>query len=189
MTMDYRIVRTESLHQGFMQMESYDIDIERFDGTRQLLRRECVLRGDAAAALVHDPERDLWLLVEQFRPGVMSSGESPWLLELVAGMVEEGESAEDVVRREALEEANVVLQSATLLQRYWVSPGGTNERVAVFYATADLGDAGGCYGLASEGEDIRVHVLSSAQLRAALDEGRIANAMTLIAVQAQLLRA
>lgn len=69
--------------------------------------REIFERGHAAVLLPFDPVRDEVVLVEQIRIAAYDTSESPWLLEMVAGMIEEGESPEDVARREAVEEAGL----------------------------------------------------------------------------------
>jgi ADP-ribose pyrophosphatase len=73
------------------------------------VRREIFERGHAAVLLPFDPVRDEVVLVEQIRIAAFDTSESPWLLEMVAGMIEEGESVEDVVRREAVEEAGLTV--------------------------------------------------------------------------------
>ena len=117
--MQATISKQERVYDGFFKVERCQIEVERFDGGSLSIARERVIRGPAAAVLIHDTERDVWLLVEQFRPGAMAGKASPWLLELVAGMIDPGERPEDVVRREAQEEANVVLQTVEPLCDYW----------------------------------------------------------------------
>src|SRR5690606_15999801 len=105
------------------------------------------------------PQRDLVALVEQFRVGALNE-HNPWLLELVAGLIDaDDESPEAVGRREAQEEAGVEIGEMLPVGEYYASPGGSDEYFHLFCGRCDLGNAGGVHGLAEEGEDIRVHVL------------------------------
>lgn len=172
-------------YQGFMQLDTLTLQHRRFAGdftpviTRELLRREPV-----AGALIWDPALAEVLLVEQFRVGAMADERTPWCLEVVAGIAdEENESLEALIQREALEEANVTLIKLIPLPPYFVSPGGTNERVHLFLGLADLSQAGGVHGLASEHEDIRSHRVPTEQLPQLLAEGYLNNAASIIAVQ------
>jgi ADP-ribose pyrophosphatase len=133
--------------------------------------------------LPYDPQRDCVVLIEQFRVGALDKSANPWLLELVAGLIDKDEVPEEVARREALEEANLPLTSLWPITQYYPSPGGSDERVHLFIGRCDSAGAGGVYGLAEEGEDIRVHVWPLEDALAALKEGRIDNAASIIALQ------
>lgn len=142
--------------------------------------RELFERGSAVGVLPYDPVTDQILLVEQFRIGALHE-QTPWLLELIAGIIEPGESLEAVARREAEEEAGIVLGRVRPMQSYLSSPGGSSEKIHLFLAEADLAQAGGHHGLHDEGEDIRVVLMSPEALFARLDAGELNNAMTVIA--------
>jgi ADP-ribose pyrophosphatase len=135
--------------------------------------REIFERGNAAAVLPYDPRRDEVLLIRQFLPGAYFGGRSPRPLQIVAGMVEEGESEEDVARREAIEEAGCTIGRLERAHAFLPSPGGSSERVVVFCAEADLSNAGGVHGLAEEHEDIQVEVYSAQEAIQLLDDGKI----------------
>ena len=110
----------------------------------------------------------------------MHVGDNPWLLEFVAGMVEDGESSEQVVRREAREEAGIELQQVHFINQYFPSPGGSAETIDLYWASADLSGAGGVFGLESEGEDIRATVYPFDEAMSMLDEGKINNSVTML---------
>lgn len=147
------------------------------------LTREVFERGHAAAVLPYDCDRDEVVLIEQFRIGACGVDDDPWLLETVAGIIETGEPVRDVVRREALEEAGLELLDLLPVARYFASPGGTTETVELFVARVDSSQAGGLFGLAEEGEDIKVHVVAFDRAMAWLRDGKIKVATTLIALQ------
>ena len=147
------------------------------------IQREFFERGHAAALLPYDVKNDRVVLLEQFRFGAMHTQQSPWLFELVAGIIEEGEMPEEVVKREALEEAGLTIKSCKFITNYLVSPGGTTEQIDLFIADVDSSLAGGIHGLEDEGEDIRVHVLPRETAYQWVIDGKINNAATIIALQ------
>uniref|UniRef100_T1I417 ADP-ribose pyrophosphatase n=1 Tax=Rhodnius prolixus TaxID=13249 RepID=T1I417_RHOPR len=125
--------------------------------------REIPERGHAVVLLPYDPVRDEVVLIEQIRIAAYDTSPTPWLFELVAGMIESGESLEAVARREAQEEAGLNVGRCKPIISYLASPGGTSERLAVMVGEVDARAAQGIHGLAKENEDIRVHVVSREQ--------------------------
>ena len=156
------------------------------------ISREIFERGHAGCCLLYDPDLDKLVLIEQFRIGALAAlaspwfdedETSPWLIEIIAGIIEDGEDPEAVVRREALEEAGCAIGEIEPLFHYLVSPGGSSESMFVFCGRVDASNAGGIHGLRHEGEDIRVLVADAQEVFAMLDQGRIINSMTLIPLQ------
>ncbi|CAH5458430.1 ADP-ribose diphosphatase [Enterobacter sichuanensis] len=181
---DVEIIARETLYSGFFSMELYRFRHRLFNGEMSgEIRREIFERGHAAVLLPFDPVRDEVVLVEQIRIAAYDVSESPWLLEMVAGMIEEGESVEDVARREALEEAGLVVGRTKPVLSYLASPGGTSERLSIMVGEVDATTAEGIHGLADENEDIRVHVVSREQAYQWVEEGKIDNAASVIALQ------
>ncbi|CAJ1776742.1 ADP-ribose diphosphatase [Aeromonas veronii] len=181
---DVKIIEKSAGYNGFFKVNVYRLQHRLFaGGWNQPIVRELFERGHAAALLPYDPVRDQIVLVEQFRIGAMETSPTPWLLELVAGIIDERETAEAVVRREAVEEAGIEVARCEHAISYLVSPGGSTERIEVFVGEVDASKAEGLHGLADEGEDIRVHVVSREQAYAWLKEGRIDNAASVIALQ------
>ncbi|MFV9615859.1 MAG: NUDIX domain-containing protein, partial [Gammaproteobacteria bacterium] len=149
----------------------------------QVLTRELLDRGQAAAVLPYDPERDEVVLIEQFRIGAGEDETGPWVMEVIAGYQEPGESAEDMVHREAYEEAGCRLTELLSMYKYYSSPGGSNEQIQVFLGRTESSGVNGIHGLDEEGEDIKVHVISSQQAFDWLDSGKIDSAAPIIALQ------
>lgn len=152
-------------------------------GTSAVIGRDLLVRGPAAAILLYDPDRGKVALVEQFRIGALAAGMEPWVLETVAGVVDPGEDAADVAIREALEEAGARVSDIVHVAGYLSSPGCSDETVHAFVGRVDASTLGGVHGLADEGEDIRVVVMDADDAIAACADGRIANAITLVALQ------
>lgn len=181
---DVEIIARETLYSSFFSMELYRFRHRLFNGEMSgEIKREIFERGHAAVLLPYDPVRDEVVLVEQVRIAAYDTSETPWLLEMVAGMIEEGESVEDVARREALEEAGLVVGRTKPVLSYLASPGGTTERSSIMVGEVDATTAEGIHGLADENEDIRVHVVSRELAYQWVEEGKIDNAASVIALQ------
>ncbi|EPS6959099.1 TPA: ADP-ribose diphosphatase [Klebsiella aerogenes] len=181
---DVEIIARETLYRGFFSLDLYRFRHRLFNGGMSgEVTREIFERGHAAVLLPFDPVRDEVVLVEQIRIAAYDTSESPWLLEMVAGMIEEGETVEDVARREALEEAGLEVGRTKPILSYLASPGGTSERLSILVGEVDASTAKGIHGLAEENEDIRVHVVSREQAYRWVEEGKIDNAASVIALQ------
>lgn len=184
--MDYRyeIIEKNVCYEGFFRLERYRVRHELFaGGWGGEIVREMLERGHAAALLLYDPDLDSVVMIEQFRIGALEAPGGPWLMEVVAGIMEDGEGAEDVVRREAMEEAGCEVRELLPICVYSLSPGGCSERIHLFCGRVDAARAGGVHGLDHEGEDIRVCVLAFSEVEKLLSSGGIVNATALIALQ------
>lgn len=188
--MKFDIIEKKRTWDGYCKIDVYRLRHDKFDGTKSpVLEREILERGHAVAVLPYDPVRDEVVLIEQFRPGTLSVAahypDMPiWLTEIVAGIIEDGENAEDVARRETIEEAGcTIIGSPELISHYYVTPGCSSETVTLYYGQVDTTNVGGLHGLAEEGEDIRVFTVTAKECFAMLQKGQLCNAMTTIAVQ------
>lgn len=180
---DVKILTKETLFKRFFQINLYTLQHKLFSGGwSDSIQLELFERGDAVVVLPYDPVLRKVVLVEQFRIGALSS-ESPWLLELVAGMIESGEAPEEVAHREGAEEAGCEFKALQFLHRYLVSAGGTSERIWMFCGHVDSTQVQSFGGLDAENEDIKVHVIDVDEVFALLDAGRLDNAAAIIAVQ------
>ncbi|WP_409160235.1 ADP-ribose diphosphatase [Pectobacterium sp. B2J-2] len=181
---DVEIIARETLYDGFFSLERYRFRHRLFNGGMSgEVSREILERGHAVVLLPYDPVRDEVVLIEQIRIAAYDTSASPWLFELVAGMIEPGESHEEVARREAQEEAGLRVGRCRPIINYLASPGGTSERLAVMVGEVDTRTAKGIHGLAEENEDIRVHVISREQSYQWVEAGIVDNAASVIALQ------
>ncbi|MBN3082280.1 ADP-ribose diphosphatase [Pectobacterium polaris] len=181
---DVEIIARETLYDGFFSLERYRFRHRLFNGgMSDEVSREIFERGHAVVLLPYDPVRDEVVLIEQIRIAAYDTSASPWLFELVAGMIEPGESHEEVARREAEEEAGLRVGRCRPIINYLASPGGASERLAVIVGEVDTRTAKGIHGLAEENEDIRVHVVSRKQSYQWVEEGIVDNAASVIALQ------
>ncbi|MEX9763620.1 ADP-ribose diphosphatase [Proteus mirabilis] len=181
---DVELISKKTRYKGFFRMNEYRFKHRLFKGGWSAeVKREVFERGHAGVLLAYDPKRDEVVLIEQIRIPAYETSQTPWLLEVIAGMVEEGESPEEVVRREATEEAGIAIGRCKPIVSYLSSPGGTSERMYVYVGEVDATTATGIHGLACENEDIRVHVVSREQAYQWVEEGIIDNAASVIALQ------
>ena len=185
---DVNVEQKTSEYRGFFSIDKFTLKHKLYaGGYSDSFTRELFLRDPAAGVLLYDPKLDAVVLVEQFRIGALldaqRQGASPWCLEVVAGILAPTESAAELSRREAMEEAGCVIQALEPICEYYNSPGGSNERISLYCGQIDATNAGGIYGLAEEHEDIRAIVLSFDEAWVLLQEGRMNNAMAIIAMQ------
>ncbi len=180
---DCQISPAQPCYQGFFAINRYTVRHRLFGGGWSApMQRELFERGNAAGVLLYDPQLDQVGVVEQFRIGAHRQSGSPWQFEVVAGVVERGESAEQVARRETLEEAGLALAALHPIANYLVSAGGSDEQMALYCGVCDLSGGGGLFGLAGEHEDIKLHCLSYQAAIEALNAGQFNNAALTMAL-------
>ena len=184
---DMEIVAEKTLYKGFFTLKQIQFKHKLFaGGESEIVTRELLIKGAASAVIAYDPKADSVVLVEQVRIGAAYHPEpmrSPWLLELIAGMVEKDEKPEEVALRESKEEAGITVKNLTHCLSVWDSPGGTVERLHLFVGKVDSSQAKGIHGLADENEDIRVHVVKREQAYQWMCEGKIDNGIAVIGLQ------
>lgn len=181
---DVRVLDEQTAWSGHFSMRRLTLQHRRFaGGWSDPVVREVFERGDAVAVLPYDPGTDSLVMIEQFRPGAMRGDTSPWMLELIAGVVEVGESDEDVVHREAMEEAACVLSDLVPIATVFPSAGACTEQVRLFCGRVSKAAIGSLHGLQDEGEDILVHSVARTDALQMLADNCIPNGHTLIALQ------
>lgn len=180
----WEITEDETVYRGFYKINKIDFNHALFKGGNSgPVDREQFIRGNVVGVLVHDPALDKVALIEQFRIGARHHKSEPWLIEIIAGMVEAGEKPIEVATREAYEEAGLTLSNVSQFAHYLASPGASTEEVFLFYAHADLSGASGVFGLEEEGEDILLHVVDANEAIQKMESGEICNALSIIALQ------
>ena len=184
MSDEVEIIEKSLRYKGFFRIVRYRFRHRLFaGGWSGEIEREVFERGHAAAVLPYDPAADAVVLIEQFRIGALVAGFAPWQVEIVAGIVEDGEAPEEVARRETMEETGATLGNLIPIHRYLVSPGGASESVAVYCGRVDSRGLGGIHGLPHEHEDIRVTVHPFEEATELLNTGQVTNAVTILALQ------
>ena len=174
------IEAVETAYRGFLTVDHYRLRVPRFEGTSATIKRELIERGTSVCILPYDPRTDRVLLIRQFLIGSFFAGRAPRPLQVIAGMVDEGEDDEAAARREAIEEAACEVRRVIRAQAFLPTPGGSSERIVAFCGEADLVSADGVHGAPGEDEDIQVQVVDAAAAIALLDAGRIESAPAVI---------
>tara|TARA_R110001583_G_scaffold41891_1_gene133147 strand:+ start:44485 stop:45075 length:591 start_codon:yes stop_codon:yes gene_type:complete len=181
----FTIIEEKIKYQGFFSLKSYTLKHTLYKGGwSQPITRELFQRGNCVAVLLYDPVRDEVVIIEQFRIGAMQMpDEQAWLLEIVAGAIEPGETAEEVAYRESIEEAGCEIQQLIKINDFFTSPGGTSELLSLFYGKVDTTHIGGIHGLDHEDEDIFVTTMKFDEVYQHLLDGKILSAIPIIAIQ------
>jgi len=178
------LVRQEVAFQGYFKVVRYFFRHTLHKGGMSgVISREVFERGQAGGVLMYDPGRDEVVLIRQFRAGAYAAGHHPWVWEVVAGIIEEGETAEQMIRRESVEEANLEVGELLPIASVMLTPGACSESCQVFLGRVDSSKAGGVFGLAEEQEDILVKALPFAEAYALVERNEVDNAVGVIALQ------
>ena len=184
MSKHFEILKKEIVYPGFFRMEKYWLKHTLYQGGwSEEITRELFVRGSCVAVLLYDPVTDEIVLIEQFRAGAIIRPEQAWLVEIVAGAIEEGETAEEVAYRECLEEAGCQARDMKYICEFYTTPGGSSERITLFCARMNSGEIGGIHGLDEEHEDILVRTVPFAEAYRMVRQGEIESAIPIIAIQ------
>lgn len=184
MKKQFEIIDREVGYQGFFRLEKYRLRHTLFAGGWSAeIDRELFRRGNCVAVLLYDPDADKVVLIEQFRVGGVLQPEKAWMLEIVAGAIEEGETAEEVAYRESMEEAGCEIQELMLINEFYTTPGGSSEWITLFCGKVDSTHVGGIHGLDHEHEDIFVRAVYFDEVYQMLEDRMIESAIPILAIQ------
>ena len=181
--MDWEIYQKKIVYEGHFVVTKYDLSHEKYSGERSpLLHRELVSRNDAVAVVAYDPDTDQLVLVEQFRVGAMRE-DQPWLIEIVAGLIDNDELPEDVSIREMQEEIGCAPQLLQKIGAFYTSPGGVAEWVHLYIGKVSVKDIESIGGLEQESEDIKILVVPASDAEFMLSTGEVRSAISIIGLQ------
>lgn len=153
------VAGTTRVYDGFFKIDRLNVSHELFGGGMSPAKPiEVIERGDAVAALLFDVDRQEVVLVDQFRaPTMKKSIGRGWLVETAAGMINDGETPEVSLFREIQEETGYRIAQVAKIAQFFTSPGGSSERIFLYYAEVrrtDLVPAGG--GISRHGVDLQL---------------------------------
>jgi ADP-ribose pyrophosphatase len=182
---DAQIKTRQYVFRGFIQVEKVTLQHRLFSDQAYspILQREVIHRPEAAGVLIYNDQQQKFALIEQYRIGAMDDAESPWQLEIIAGVLDGDESPEICIQREAFEEAGCHVQALTHLFTFYPSAGACSELFHLYAAEAELPEHGGIFGMPDEGENIQLHILNYADIPNLLTNGRLKNAPVIMALQ------
>lgn len=181
---DVVLLQKENVFNGYCQITQFKLQFPLFEGgLSQPVSRELMQRPPAVAVLLYDPEANKVVLVEQLRVGALQEKESPWLLEIVAGMTEPDEPVVTTACREVTEETGCTVLSLIPICAYLTSPGISSEKMILYCGKVKAPDLSEHHGLVEEGEDIKVWVFKTEEAFKLLAEGHIVSSPAIIALQ------
>jgi len=181
---DIEIIKETPIYNGFFGFKKFDIRYKKFDGTlSNVVIREIFLAKKAVVVLPYDPQKDAIVLVEQMRFGAAIAGDKNYVFEAPAGVIENDNTPEKTAHRELAEETGMTAKEIFRLYDYLPSPGIMTEHVWMFMAIVDASTAAEYAGLASENEDIKIHVVKYDDAVKMLNNNEIRNANTILALQ------
>jgi ADP-ribose pyrophosphatase len=185
MDKQFEVLDKEIVFQGFFRVEKYRLKHTLFGGGWSTeITRELFMRGNCVAVLLYDPDADKVVLIEQFRTAAaILHTDRAWLVEIVGGAIEEGESAEEVAYRESVEEAGCEIEQLMVINEFYTTPGAFSEWITLFCGKVDSTQVGGIHGLDHEDEDILVRAVDFDQAYRMLENGEIESAIPIIAIQ------
>ena len=178
------VEQTKYILDDFFKVEEALIHFEKFNGEMSpLARRLSLERGDSVAVLVYNVDMQKLILVNQFRYPTHKNGHG-WIIETIAGMVDAGETPEETAKREVTEEVGLNIVALEHIATFYTSPGGSSERIHLFYSEVSGEDAKykGAGGLVSEGEDIKAEELSLEEALSKIKSSEIMDAKTIIGI-------
>ena len=164
------------VYKGFFSVEEHDLTYQKLNNEQSnVVTRSTLVSSDAVIVLPYDPVNDRILLIEQFRSGPYVKGDkNPWVLEPIAGLIDEGETPESAGIREALEEAHLEIKKLELVARSYPSPGISTEFFHQYIGIVELLDSSDLIaGLSSENEDIRSHIFEYEQFFEMIERGKV----------------
>ena len=183
--MKVEIISEELVLDDFFRIYKASLRHELFNGRMSdAVKRYSVKKAEAVAVLVYHTQKDEYILVRQFRYPLYDKESDPWLVEIVAGGIEENEEAPGSASREVKEETGYMPLHLQKITACYVSPGIMNEKVNIYFAEVDessrINEGGGAK---DEDEDIELFYLPRTSASAWLENQVCGDAKTIIAIQ------
>ena len=184
MSSKFKILDKKNIYDGFFKMNEVTLKYKKYDGNwSNEVKRELFGGAQVSAVLPYDPENKKIVLIQQFRPGTISRNSENYLDEVVAGIIDQGETPEDTAKRECLEETGCKVNNLKSIQGYFPAPGSSESFYNLFLGEVIAPSKEIIRGLENENEDILVKSYSLDEVRAKMKKKEILNGLTLIALQ------
>ena len=184
MNSNFKVTNKKNLYDGFFKMNEISLKYKKYDGSwSNEIKRELFSGAQVSAVLPYDPIKKEIVLIQQFRPGTISRNTNNYLKEIVAGIIDPGESPEIAAKRECLEETGYKIKKLTSIQGYYPAPGSSESFYHLFLGEVDSKNEKKIMGLDTENEDILVESFKINQVKKMMEEGKLINGLALIAIQ------
>ena len=186
--MQVHIHNTTRVFDGYFKIDEAQLQHETFTGElTPVITRLNFERGDSVGVLVYVPTEQKVVMVTQFRyPGHVKG--APFITEIVAGAIDKGELPEVAAQREVREETGIHLDELELIGRFFLSPGGSSERITLYLGSTNQLPERETGGLVQEQEDLKIEIIPLAVLKDMMAHQVIVDAKTMIACQYLLAR-
>ena len=184
MNSNFKVTNKKNLYDGFFKMNEVSLKYKKYDGSwSNEIKRELFGGAQVSAVLPYDPIKKEIVLIQQFRPGTISRNTNNYLKEIVAGIIDPGESPEIAAKRECLEETGYKIKKLTSIQGYYPAPGSSESFYHLFLGEVDSKNEKKIMGLDTENEDILVESFNINQVKKMMQNGELINGLSLIAIQ------
>ena len=184
MKLKYKITNKKNLYSGFFSLNKYEFVHRKHNGDwTSTVDREIFSGAHVSTLLPYDPIKKEIILIQQFRAGILSRYNEDYLYEIVAGIIDKGETPEETAKRECYEETGCVVKKITPVQAYFPAPGSSESYYHLYLGEVNSFDGERIKGLESENEDILVKSFKVDNVREMLKNKQIKNGLTLIALQ------
>lgn len=176
-----QITKTELLSDNWYLLNKVTYNFTPENGEPEIQRREVYDRGNGAAILLYNKEKQTVILTRQFRlPTFLNGNENGMMIEVCAGLLDE-KNPEDCIKRETEEETGYRIQEVKKVFEAYMSPGAVTEILyfftAEYFPEMKVSNGGG---LASEHEYIEVLELDFNRAMAMVYNGEIRDAKTIM---------
>ena len=180
----YKINQKKRLHDGFFKLHEINFNHKKHNGEwNKNVSREIFSGAHVSTLLPYDPIKKRILLLKQFRAGVISRDHNPLVTEIVAGIIDQGESPKEAAIRECKEETGCEVNKIIDIFSYYPAPGSSESYYHLFLGEIDAFEGERILGQAHENEDILVKSYDLEEVKNLLDQQKIINGVTLIALQ------
>ena len=181
---DVKIINNKELHSGFFKLKELTLKHKKHDGSwSNIISREIFGGAQVAAVLPYDSINKKILLIKQFRAGIIKYPVNPILTEIVAGIIDKGESPEDAAIRECKEETGCEINKLKKIYSYFPAPGSSESYYHLFLGEVNSFNGQRITGKTNEDEDILVESYDIKDVKKLLKENKIHNGLTLLAIQ------
>jgi nudix-type nucleoside diphosphatase (YffH/AdpP family) len=178
------IEQKKIIFDDFFKVEEAYLRFEQFNGEMSpRIRRLNMERGNSVAIVILNKDTGKLIMVSQFRYPTYQNNHG-WTIEIIAGMVDPGETPEQTLRRELEEEIGLKIENFGHINTFYPSPGGSSELIYLYYAAvsgeqAKYKETGG---LLSHGEDVKALELSLEDALDKIKSGEIVDAKTIVGI-------